>query len=162
MHSFVISSSLENYLEVILNLSNKKDIVRVTDIANEVGVTKASVAQALKELKKKELIHQERYGPVELTPKGKQHAKIITHRHEIMVTFLTKVLGLNPSKAHEEACLMEHVLSDQTIELITDFMSKHGYQVSFRESRVFSLTKTPLYFSKLNLLVNNSHLHKKM
>lgn len=121
-----ISSSLQDYLEAILNLSRQTGLVRVTDIALELNLAKASVAQALTLLKEQGMIQQERYGPVELTEKGRRHALVVKHRHEILLGFLVEVLGVDRRTAEKDACLMEHAVSTETVEKLVDFLEERG------------------------------------
>ncbi len=121
-----ISASLQDYLEAILNLSRQAETVRVTDIAQELNLAKASVAQALALLKEQDLIRQERYGPVELTEKGRHYALVIESRHKILLGFLVEVLGVNRQTAEKDACLMEHAVSAETMDKLVDFLEKRG------------------------------------
>jgi len=122
-----ISASLQDYLEVILNLSRRQDTVRVTDIAEHLNLTKPSVAQALKLLRKQGFIIQDPYGPVELTSRGRECAVIVRRRHEVLKSFLVKVLGLDQQAAEKDACLMEHAVSSETIERLVNFLLEGKY-----------------------------------
>jgi len=117
-----ISSAMQDYLEVILNLSEKSGTARVTDIAVKLNIAKASVTQAINGLKEMSLVTQDRYGPVELTNTGKELALKVRHRHRTLRRFLVEVLGVNPKIAENDACLMEHVVSPQTIEKLVEFL----------------------------------------
>ncbi|MFO7952206.1 MAG: metal-dependent transcriptional regulator [Bacillota bacterium] len=121
-HSLPFTSSLQDYLEVILNLLQEKKIARVTDIADRLNIAKPSVIQALTSLKEKGLIKQDPYGPVELTEKGRRYALKIRHRHKIIYGFLTQVLGVSPAAAEKDACLMEHDLSAETFERLLEYL----------------------------------------
>ena len=68
------------------------------------------------------LVTHEKYGPVKLTGKGKKYAKKITCRHQIIKTFLVDVLKVDPEIAERDACLMEHVMSSETIEQLVNFL----------------------------------------
>lgn len=127
MSPLPMSASLQDYLEVILNLSRASEPVRVTDIASRLNLAKASVTQALGILKEKGLIVQDRYGPVKLTEKGQLYAETVNYRHEVLVAFLVDVLGLERQTAEKDACQMEHAVSSQTIERLVDFMLNGGY-----------------------------------
>ncbi len=124
METSGISASLQDYLEAILNLSRQTGSVRVTDIALELDLAKASVAQALGHLKEQDLINQERYGPVQLTEKGRKYALMVKRRHEILLGFLVEVLGVNRKTAEKDACLMEHAVSSETVEKLIDFLEE--------------------------------------
>ena len=74
MSPLPVSAAMQNYLEVILNLSRQRETVRVTDIAKRLNLSKASVSQALDQLREQGFIYQNHYGPVELTAEGQKYA----------------------------------------------------------------------------------------
>ncbi|MDR3342164.1 MAG: metal-dependent transcriptional regulator [Treponema sp.] len=112
-----MTESQEDYLEIIGFLSDRGE-VRVTDIAIRLGVSKPSVLAALKLLEEKVLINHERYGRVLLTEKGKYLAAEIRERHELLKNFLRLKLNVSEANAEKDACRMEHILSEETFELI--------------------------------------------
>jgi len=122
--TLTISAAMQDYLEVILELTEKEDIVRVTDIAAKLGVAKASVNQAVNTLANMKLVKQEKYGPIELTPAGKEQAAKIRHRHQILYRFLVEILKVDPKTAEKDACLMEHVISPATLRRLTEYLEK--------------------------------------
>ncbi len=122
--SIPVTSSLQDYLEVILNLSQEDGAARVTDIASSLNIAKASVSQALSVLKKQGLIQQTHYGPVILTAKGKDYARKIRYRHRVIRFFLIEVLGVSSGIAERDACLLEHELSSQTFECLIEFLEE--------------------------------------
>ena len=122
-----ISEAMQDYLEVILNLSRQKKIVRVTDIAEQLNLSKPSVSQALAQLRGQGYIHRDHYGPVELTAKGRKYALVVRHRHEVLRSFLTEVLGIDRQLADRDACLMEHAVSSKTTEKLVNFLIENGY-----------------------------------
>ena len=135
--SLPITESLQDYLEVILSLSDDlAQPIRVTDIAAKLDIAKASVTQALGILKKRGLIIQDRYGPVELTELGRRHALKIRYRHEILRCFLTDGLGVSDEIAEKDACLIEHDLSTETFERLLAFLEKAEF-IQQQERKVF-------------------------
>ena len=82
----------------------------------------SSVHSALSNLSKKGLVIHERYGFVDLTPEGEKAAKDVIKRHEILLNFLTTVLGVDRSVANKDACLMEHSLSSETVRKLMRFV----------------------------------------
>ena len=122
-----LSAAMQDYLEEILNLSIQLGIVRVTDIAERLNLTKASVSQALNQLREQGLVMQERYGPVELTEKGLYYGRVVRRRHLVLRNFLTVVLKLDHETAEKDACEMEHAVSSETIERLVDFLIEGGY-----------------------------------
>jgi DtxR family Mn-dependent transcriptional regulator len=106
---------LEDYLEMVSFLSDEGE-VRVTDIALRLKVSKPSVLTALKTLEDQGLLEHERYRTVTLTQKGAIRASEIRDRHDFLTAFLRDTLGVNPETAEDDACKMEHILSDETIK----------------------------------------------
>lgn len=106
--------SAENYLETILLLQRKQGYVRATDIAESLQYTKASISRAVKLLKEKGYLYQDAHKMIFLTTKGEEKAVQIYERHQFFVVFLTEVLQLDPQIAEQDACRMEHVVSDST------------------------------------------------
>jgi DtxR family Mn-dependent transcriptional regulator len=110
-----MTSSLEEYLKMVGLLSDKGD-VRITDIAYGLGVSKPSVVTALKTLGAKGMVEHERYRTVNLTKEGKRRADEICRRNRLITAFLQDMLGVNAETAERDACKLEHILSDETIE----------------------------------------------
>ena len=120
-----ITPSLEDYLETILEVADAKGGARTTDIADRLGVSKASVNQAVSQLAERGLVRQERYGPVYLTELGQARAALVYKRHQAIKSFLMTVLGVSEATAEDDACKIEHVLSKESMECLLDFMEKH-------------------------------------
>ena len=109
-----LQESTENYLKTILLLQRKQGYVRATDIAESMQYTKASISRAVKLLKEKGYLYQDAHKMIFLTTKGEEKAVQIYERHQFFVVFLTEVLQLDPQIAEQDACRMEHVVSDST------------------------------------------------
>jgi DtxR family Mn-dependent transcriptional regulator len=120
-----ISPALEDYLETILNLYEKNNIVRITDIAEKLNIAKASATQAVKALINFKLLKHDKYGPIELTKEGREYAERIRQRHRILKKFLIEVLNIKPEIAEKDACLMEHVVSCTTMEGLVRFLENN-------------------------------------
>ena len=118
-----MTKSLEDYIETIYVLIKEKGAARVRDVAADLHVKMPSVVKAMAELKKLELVTQEPYGDIELTAKGRKVATGVLTRHTILKAFLVK-LGVTEKTADNDACLMEHILSAQTMDRIRDFLGK--------------------------------------
>ena len=118
-----MTKSLEDYIEVVYVLIHEKRRARVRDIATALKVKMPSVVKALTELKRLALVTQEPYGDVELTVKGRRIATIILNRHRKIRDFLMK-LGVSRRIADKDACLMEHILSAETMDKISDYLKK--------------------------------------
>ncbi|MDD3823109.1 MAG: metal-dependent transcriptional regulator [Sphaerochaetaceae bacterium] len=118
----------EDYLEAVLALEQEHGTVRLTDVALRLGVTKPSVSRAMKILQADGFIHQENYGTIELTAKGRLKASQVYTRHKTLTTFLGEVLGLDAETAETDACRMEHILSAETMERLSAFVEEHKAQ----------------------------------
>ena len=116
------SESMENYLEVILELETSNKVARAKDIADRLGINRGSVTGALKNLGEKGLINYAPYSFVTLTPKGKRVAVEIARRHRVLKDFLLNVLGIDKETAEETACRMEHAIDDQTVDRLVCFI----------------------------------------
>ncbi len=117
------NESSENYLETILMLSKVRPVVRSVDVANELGYKKSSVSIAMKNLREKEHITVTEEGFIYLTDSGKAIAEMVFERHEIISTILEK-LGVPKEIADEDACRIEHVLSDESFDAIKNALVK--------------------------------------
>lgn len=115
-----LSASLENYLETMLFLSEDKE-VRLTDIANKMCVSKASVNKAVNQLKDLNLLNHSHYGSISFTEEGYNIAKSIARKHSILLEFFTKVLNIDENIALVEACEIEHILSNDTVSAIEKY-----------------------------------------
>ena len=109
--------SLEDYLETILMLHKSRGQVRSIDIANEMNFTKPSVSVAMKNLREKGYIIMADNGYITLTESGKERAESVLERHTILADLLISV-GVNEETAREDACKVEHDLSEESFEAI--------------------------------------------
>jgi DtxR family Mn-dependent transcriptional regulator len=116
-----LSASLEDYLEAILVLSEKKGAARPKDIANRLKVKAASVTGALRQLCEKKLINYTPYDVVTLTGAGEKTAKQISGKHNALLHFFTAVLDIPREEAEEFACKMEHAIPDHVLERFVSF-----------------------------------------
>lgn len=117
-----LTLAMEDYLEAIFNLGNEKRAVRVKDIAKRLKVKMPTVTNMLKTLSSRGFIDYEKYEYIELTRKGHRVGKEIHRRHSVLRGFLTNILKINPKKADEEACKMEHGVSSSTLNRFVEFM----------------------------------------
>ena len=102
----------EDYLINILRLTNGTGVVKTTELANYMQVSPASVTEMLKVLQKEGLVNYERYRGVSLTEEGNIKARNLRRKHHIMERFLTDVLEIDHKEAHDQACAVEHSISD--------------------------------------------------
>jgi DtxR family Mn-dependent transcriptional regulator len=110
-----LSSQMEDYLEAIYHLCREEGVARVKAIAERLEVTNPSVVGAIRKLKDRNLVVQERYGYVRLTDAGEEIAGAITHKHEVLSKFLEEILGLDCETASRDACKIEHAVSPETV-----------------------------------------------
>ena len=118
-----LQESGEMYLETILILSGKMEHVRAIDIGEEMGYSKPSVSRALKILRENSYITIDKNGYVFLSKTGLEVAEKIYERHQVLSEVLIR-LGIDPEIAIEDACRMEHVISDTSFEAIKKFINK--------------------------------------
>lgn len=114
-----IYESGENYLETIYLLQKNNSSVRAIDIANELNYSKPSVSRALGLLKDKGYISIEN-NIISLTKKGEDKACNLYQRHVHITNYLVETLGVNRQVAEEDACKIEHILSEETFRLIKE------------------------------------------
>ncbi|MBR3298743.1 MAG: metal-dependent transcriptional regulator [Clostridia bacterium] len=112
-----LQESGEMYLETILRLSEKKERVRSIDIADEMGYSKPSISRAMRILKENGFIVIDSLGAITLTEKGRASAEKTYERHRVL-TSLFIGLGISAEVAADDACKIEHVISDETFEAI--------------------------------------------
>ncbi len=117
-----LSASLEDYLEAIFHLVAGKQVARSRDIAGRLQVNRSSVTGALQALANKGLVNYEPYEAVTLTAGGKAVASDIVRRHEVLRDFLVKVLAVDPAKADQAACRMEHAVPTPVLERLIEFV----------------------------------------
>ena len=116
------NQSAEDYLESILMLSREGDIVHRIDVAKRMGVSQAAVNKAIKLLCEREYVYEDGKH-LYLTEKGKKYAESVYERHCIIKEYLI-ACGVSPASAEEDACNMEHVISEETFEMMKNAVKK--------------------------------------
>jgi len=117
--------SAEMYLETIYQLSRERGTVRSVDVAESMGYSKPSVSRAVGLLKQGGYLVMEKDGSLTLTESGLETAQKVYERHTILTSLLTR-LGVDPAIAAEDACKMEHVISDETFDAFKRHISQYG------------------------------------
>jgi DtxR family Mn-dependent transcriptional regulator len=117
-----LSASLEDYLEAILGVAERKEEVHVNDIAERLGVTMPSVTGALRRLAKRKLVRHQPYGAVDLTEEGRGLAEEVRRRHRLLTAFFENILGLDDKVAQKNACQMEHVMDQEALERLARYV----------------------------------------
>ena len=120
-----MTQSLEDYLEAIYILISEDRPAQVRDVAKMLTVKMPSVVKAIHELKRLGLVTQKPYAAIELTVKGARVAKHVLNRHTLLRSFLMK-LGVSRKNADKDACLMEHILSAETIDRIRSYTEENS------------------------------------
>lgn len=122
----------EDYLECMVRIEredHETEGVRSVDIAQRLGVSKASVNKAVTALKAQGLVEQSHYGKVMLTDQGRELGSAVWYRHRLLRTFLTRELGVEFERADAEACMMEHAMSEDTMSRWLSYLEKQGITV---------------------------------
>ena len=112
-----ILESAENYLESILMLGKEKNSVRAIDIVNHLGFSKPSVSIAMKQLETNGFITRDDDGFIHLTESGQEIAESVYERHDLLTRHLVSI-GVSPETAEDDACRIEHYISQETFEAI--------------------------------------------
>ncbi|MBP1550148.1 MAG: metal-dependent transcriptional regulator [Oscillospiraceae bacterium] len=120
-----IHESGEDYLETILILHRNTGFVRSIDIANELGYSKPSISRAVGILKSDGYITVEPNGQIVLTDSGMAKAEQVYERHLMLRKFLTDILGVSTENSEQDACRIEHILSDETYEKLKGFVENY-------------------------------------
>ena len=116
-----LTDALEDYLETVFRLVSEHGFARVKEIATARDVKAGSVSPALKRLSKMGLVNYVRREYVTLTPEGEREARRIYSRHRLLTRFFGNVLQMSPEAAEEEACAMEHSLSNEAMDRLVRF-----------------------------------------
>ena len=120
-----IRESGEMYLETIYILSQKSPTVRGVDVGAYMGYSKPSVSRAIGILKRDGLVSTDEQGSIRLTDAGEAKAKIIYERHKLLSQLLMNI-GVDEKTATEDACRIEHYISETTFEAIKKHFQKYG------------------------------------
>ena len=118
------NESVEDYLETILMLRERNGLVRSIDIARQLDYSKPSISRAMGLLREKNYIVMDREGWITLNDEGYEMARRVYDRHQLLTTWLT-ALGVTPKIAAEDACRIEHDISDETFEKLKDHIGLH-------------------------------------
>ena len=122
----------EDYLECMVRLERegaRGEGIRSVDIAQQLGVSKASVNKAVTVLKEQGLVEQSHYGKVMLTDSGRELGSAVWYRHRLLRTFLVQELDVPFERADTEACMMEHALSEDTMKRWLGYLESQGITV---------------------------------
>ncbi|WP_442871578.1 metal-dependent transcriptional regulator [Aminipila sp.] len=125
-----LGKSLEDYLEAILIIQHKNGMTRSVDIAEYMGFSRPSVSHAMKELKRQGYVTADKSGHLLLTVGGKEIAEEIYERHCFFTRLLTEA-GVSPEVAENDACRIEHVISQESYIKLQKAYEKIGFRTDF-------------------------------
>lgn len=118
-----LTAGLEDYLEAIYIAAIENKAIKSVELAHMLNISRASVSEAIAKLVSKGLINYESYGLVTLTPKGTYEAKKVYDTHKILKSFFETVLNISPDEASDNACKIEHIISQNILNEIKEFTS---------------------------------------
>lgn len=133
-----LSASLEDYLELICNLLETSQSVKAVEIAKKLNISRASVSEALSKLAEKDLILYEGHKGITITEKGLKRAKEVIEKHNTLTSFFHNILGLDIAQSADNACKIEHVISEELFSKIRSFQQycelNNEFVENFRKS----------------------------
>lgn len=136
-----LTSSLEDYMEVISTYLKKYNKVRAIDISKELNVSRASVSEALKRLAEKGLINYSRYDVISITEEGERAAQKVIERHMLLQCFFKDILGLDENESAENACKIEHVISEDVYIRLSEYVKYNQKHSEFSRKFIDSIRK---------------------
>ena len=120
----MISKALEEYIKTMYVLMQQKGEIRVTDIADKMCCSKASVTKALNNLKDKQLVEYEAYGKIKLTKQAEEIAQKTLEAYDIIYLFFNEILEIENEDAKDEAEKIKSILSDETLNMLAKYTHK--------------------------------------
>ena len=123
--AMTIQKSAEDYLEAMLMMKEQHGYIRSVDVAEQLGVTKPSVSYATKRLRENGYITMDRSGFITLSDSGMEIAERMYSRHKALTEFFISI-GVNPQTAREDACKIEHDISQETFDALCEHAKVHG------------------------------------
>lgn len=123
-----LTATMEGYLETIFELSQDEGSARLTDIATKLSVSKATANRAVSVLVDMSLVVGGKYRTVTLTDTGKLMAQRICGKHASIERFLIDVLHVEPTVAQADACAVEHILSDESLNAIRRYLTENDHK----------------------------------
>ena len=118
----MLTDAFERYLDAIFMIEDSGSRVRVKDIAESLGVSNPSVSEMVERLVENGLATHDKYGHIGLTPRGRRIARELNRKHSVIKRFFVNVLGVSEETAERDACLIEHVISDESLESLVEFL----------------------------------------
>jgi DtxR family transcriptional regulator, Mn-dependent transcriptional regulator len=145
----MLTPAQEDYIESIyrLELSNKTDRIRITDIAEQLGTRLPTVTRTVQKLTSMGFINHSSRKEVSLTDEGRRLGKEILHRHKDLVMFFTEILGISEENARSDACQVEHGVSKETAQRIHEFLEYYS-SLDEKDRMFIEKFKTTVYVGK--------------
>jgi DtxR family Mn-dependent transcriptional regulator len=112
------------YLKTLYRIHAEREVARVRDLAESLGVSPGTVTEVLKKLERRHLVNHERYGAVALTAAGNRVAECVLRRFQTLRDVLIEGFGIDPETASADACLMEHAVSPITVNRMGSFLRR--------------------------------------
>lgn len=131
--SRALTPSHEHYLRALWEVRSRMGYARLVDVARELGVAPPTLSIGLKPLEARGLVSHDARRFLLLTEKGERVAREVHHRHAVLVAFLRDVLGNPPAEAEDEACRLEHEVSNTTTERLLDLIKLLREDLPLRE-----------------------------
>ncbi len=125
----------EDYIETIYRLKKERGVVHSVDVARELGFSRPSVSRAVGILKKDGYLTMDRDGALTLTDKGRRKAAAVYDRHKTLTKFLTMVAGVSERTAENDACRIEHIISESTFRGIKRFLKSFNKEKEKSEEK---------------------------
>ena len=119
-----LTASQEDYLETILDTKISTGSIRAVDISRKLNISRASVTEALKKLSEKGYLNYSHYGEISLTELGLEIASSVISKHNILKNFFKDFLKLSEEEATENACKIEHVITENAFRKISEIVNK--------------------------------------
>ncbi len=147
----IITKNIEDYLKAIFNLTQDEDVKKAgtNQLADNLGLSPASVSVMIKKMKEKKLVDYERYGKIELTKSGHEIALKLIRKHRLWETFLHKHMNFSWDEVHDVAHQLEHIQSPKLIRELDNFLGNpkrdpHGDAIPDEQGRFIVEAKIPL------------------
>jgi len=137
----ILSIAMQTYLETIFDLSRSMvpshenpeaktaSGVRLSDVANQLDVSKASVNNAINVLAKLGYVSNEKYQEIYLTALGRETAALLEGKHKIIKTLFTDIVGISDAAADSDACAIEHIISHESVQQINEYLISQGINI---------------------------------
>ena len=123
-----LSVPMQGYLEAVYDCSDGTLVARVSDIAERMNVSKASVSEAMVVLTKRGMVNSSPYSRIHLSDEGRRFIETISQKHTVIEKLFTKVLRVRPAVAYADACAIEHIISSESVEKIYDYLKELGLE----------------------------------